>query len=198
MGKGRLEAFTDGVIAIIITIIVLDLKVPATDSIAGVIAVLPVFLAYALSFANVGIFWNNHHHMLQATQQINGTVLWANLFLMFWISLVPFVIRWMDDAGFSSLSTAAYGFILAMSAIGYILLERSIMACNEKNAALAEAVGGDRKSKLSLLIYIAAMPLAFVSPWIAIALYVGSALMWFIPDHRIEATLLRRGDETSD
>jgi uncharacterized membrane protein len=117
---------------------------------------------------------------------------------MFWISLVPFVIRWMDDAGFSSLSTAAYGFILAMSAIGYILLERSIMACNEKNAALAEAVGGDRKSKLSLLIYIAAMPLAFVSPWIAIALYVGSALMWFIPDHRIETTLLRRGDETSD
>ncbi len=189
MGKGRLEAFTDGVIAIIITIIVLDLKVPATDNLAGLAAALPVFLAYALSFANVGIFWNNHHHMLHATQQIDGTVLWANLFLLFWLSLVPFAIRWMDEAGFSPLSTAAYGFILAMSSIGYILLERVIMACDAKNAALAEAVGSDWKGKLSLLIYIAAMPLAFLSPWIAIALYVLIAMIWFIPDRRIESVV---------
>src|ERR1700679_3092762 len=119
MGKGRLEAFTDGVIAIIITIIVLDLKVPATDSIAGVIAVLPVLLAYALSFTNVGIFWNNHHHMLQASEHVNGKVLWANMFLLFWMSLVPFAIHWMDDAHYTSLPTASYGVVLAMAGVGY-------------------------------------------------------------------------------
>ncbi len=194
MGTGRLEALTDGVIAVIITIIVLDLKVPAVDSIAGVAAILPVLLAYALSFVNVGIFWNNHHHMLHVTERINGRVLWANLVLLFWLSLVPFVIRWMDESGFSSLSTAAYGFILAMSSAGYVLLERAIGACNEQSAALAKAIGRDRKSLVSLAAYVAAMPLAFVSPWIAIALYVASALMWFVPDRRIEAVVAGGGD----
>ncbi len=198
MGKGRLEAFTDGVIAIIITIMVLELKAPATNSLAGLAAVVPILLAYALSFLNVGIFWNNHHHMLHATRQINGTVLWANMFLLFWLSLVPFVIRWMDDAGFAPLPTATYGFILAMSAIGYTLLERSIIACNRKNPTLAEAVGKDRKGKLSLRAYIAAMPLAFVNPWIAIAIYVGVAVMWFIPDRRIESIALNRGSDSAE
>jgi uncharacterized membrane protein len=198
MGKGRLEAFTDGVIAIVITIMVLELKVPETSDLVGLTAVVPILLVYALSFVNVGIFWNNHHHMLHATQQINGMVLWANLFLLFWISLVPFVIRWMDQAHFGSLPTAAYGFVLAMSSIGYILLERTIIACNEKNAALAEAVGSDLKSKISLLAYVAAMALAFVSPWIAIALCVGSACMWFLPDRRIEAVVATRGADAPE
>ena len=195
MGKGRLEAFTDGVIAIVITIMVLELKVPETSDLAGLTAVVPILLVYALSFVNVGIFWNNHHHMLRATRQIDGMVLWANLFLLFWISLVPFVIRWMDQAHFQSLPTAAYGCVLAMSSIGYILLERTIIACNEKNAVLADAVGGDLKSKISLLAYVAAMPLAFVSPWIAIALYVGTAGMWFLPDRRIEAVVATTGSD---
>jgi uncharacterized membrane protein len=143
MDKGRLEAFTDGVIAIIITItiIVLELKVPESNSLGGVASVLPLFLAYALSFANVGILWSNHHHMLHVTKRINGKVLWANLFLLFWLSLIPFVIRWMDEAGFSPLPTAAYGAVLAMSSVGYITLEQAIIACNEKNSALADAVG---------------------------------------------------------
>ncbi len=198
MGTGRLEAFTDGVLAVVITIIVLDLKVPAVDSLAGLAAILPLLLTYALSFANIGIFWNNHHHMLHLTQRINGTVLWANLFLLFWLSLVPFVIRWMDESGFSPLSTAAYGFILALSSIGYVLLQRAIAACNVRNTALAVLVGKDRKSLLSLLTYIAAIPLAFVNPWIAIALYVVSALMWLIPDRRIEAVLLSQPDDAAE
>jgi uncharacterized membrane protein len=198
LGKGRLEAFTDGVIAIIITIIVLELKVPETNSVAGLISILPVFLVYALSFTNVGIFWNNHHHMLHAARLINGNVLWANLFLLFWLSLVPFTIRWMDEAHFSSLPAASYGFVLAMSAFGYILLERTIIACNTMDPALAEAIGGNRKSLLSLLIYIAAMPLAFVSPWIALALYAAIAMMWFVPDRRIEAIVTGKAHDAPD
>lgn len=195
MGKGRLEAFTDGVVAIAITIMVLDLKVPARADLAGLAAAAPALLIYALSFVNVGIFWNNHHHMLHATRRINGTVLWANLFLLFWISLIPFVIRWIGDEGMSPLPIAAYGFVLTMSAIGYTFLERSIIAVDPSNAVLAEAVGTERKGLISLCAYIAAMPLAFVSQWIAIALYLASAVMWFIPDRRIE-TRVARGEET--
>jgi uncharacterized membrane protein len=198
VGKGRLEAFTDGVIAIVITIMVLELKVPESGTIAGLLAVVPILLVYALSFINVGIFWNNHHHMLHATRQVSGTVLWANLFLLFWISLIPFIIRWMDEAQFAALPTAGYGFVLAMSSIGYILLERSIIACNSANPNLADAVGSDWKSKVSLLAYLAAVGFAFVSPWIAIALYVGSALMWFVPDRRIEAAIADRGSDPPD
>jgi uncharacterized membrane protein len=189
MGKGRLEAFTDGVVAIIITIMVLDLKLPQTDDAAGVLAVVPSLLIYALSFLNVGIFWNNHHHVLHATRQVNGLVLWANLFLLFWLSLVPFVIRWIGETGIAPLPIAGYGFVLTLSAVGYSWLERAIIAVNPSNAALAKAIGGDRKGWLSLGAYIAAMLLAFVSPWIAIALYLGVAILWLVPDRRIETAI---------
>jgi uncharacterized membrane protein len=189
MEKQRLEAFTDGVLAVIITIMVLELKVPAGSDFSALTSSLPLFLAYALSFANVGIFWNNHHHMLQITECINGTVLWANLFLLFWMSLVPFVIRWMDETHFAAAPTAAYGVVLAMAAIAYILLERSIIACNGPDSKLAKAVGNELKGKVSLLTYTLAIALAFVRPWIAIVLYVLIAMMWFIPDRRIESMM---------
>jgi uncharacterized membrane protein len=187
MDKQRLEAFTDGVLAIAITIMVLELKVPAGSDFSSLASGAPVFLAYALSFANVGIFWNNHHHMLHATERINGTVLWANLFLLFWMSLVPFVIRWMDESHFAAAPTAAYGVVLAMSSVSYLLLERSIIACNGPDSKLARAVGEDLKGKVSLSIYVLAIAMAFARPWIAIALYVAVAMIWFIPDRRIES-----------
>jgi|SRR5271169_1214390 uncharacterized membrane protein len=189
MDTGRLEAFTDGVIAIIITIMVLEMKPPQGASLAALSASTPMFLAYALSYVNVGIFWNNHHHMLHATERVDGKVLWANLFLLFWISLMPFAIRWMDDAHFTALPTAAYGVTLAMASIGYILLEWAIVACNGASSALARAVGNDLKSELSLLAYAVSIALAFVRPWIAITLYVVVALMWLVPDRRIESVL---------
>jgi uncharacterized membrane protein len=189
METGRLEAFTDGVIAIVITIMVLDMKVPAGTDFAALMSGVPIFLAYALSYTNVAIFWNNHHHMLHATERVDGKVLWANLLLLFWISLVPFVIRWLDDTGFAALPTAAYGAVLAMASIGYLVLERTIIACNGPSSRLAVAVGGDLKGKLSLLIYLVAILLAFVRPWIAIALYVVVALIWFVPDRRIESII---------
>ena len=187
MSKQRLEAFTDGVIAIIITIMVLEMKVPGGSDIAALKAELPVFLAYALSYTNVGIFWNNHHHMLHITERINGMVLWANLILLFWLSMVPFAIRWMDETHFAPMPTASYGVVLAMSAIAYLLLERSIIAYNGPHSKLAHAVGNDRKGKLSLSLYVISVPLAFVHAWISIALYVVVAMIWFIPDRRIEA-----------
>jgi uncharacterized membrane protein len=187
MSKQRLEAFTDGVVAIAITIMVLDLKVPSGATFSSLASSIPVLLAYALSFANVGIFWNNHHHMLHVTERINGMVLWANLFLLFWLSLVPFAIRWIDDTHFAAAPTAAYGTVLVMSSIAYILLERSIIACNGPHSKLARAVGSDLKSKISLLIYALAIPLAFVRPWIALLLYVVVAALWIIPDRRIES-----------
>ncbi len=187
MSKSRLEAFTDGVIAVIITIMVLDMKVPQGADFDALRSALPVFLAYALSFANVGIFWNNHHHMLHATERINGMVLWANLLLLFWMSLIPFVIRWMDNAHFAPSPTSAYGVVLVLCSISYILLERAIIKCNGPTSKLARAVGHDTKSKISLLIYVVAIPLAFVRPWIALTLYVVIAMSWFIPDRRIES-----------
>ncbi len=188
MTKQRLEAFTDGVIAIAITIMVLDLKTPAGVNLAALVAWAPALLAYALSFVNVGIFWNNHHHMFQATRRIDGKVLWANLFLLFAISLVPFSIRWVDVSHFAALPTASYGAVLTLSAVAYVVLERVIVAIKE-NAELAEAVGGRWKEWASLVFYVAAMGLAFVSPWIAIAIYVAVAMAWFIPDRRIERRL---------
>jgi uncharacterized membrane protein len=187
MSKQRLEAFTDGVIAVIITIMVLDMKVPAGVTFGALRSELPVFLAYALSFVNVGIFWNNHHHMLHATERINGMVLWANLLFLFWMSLVPFVIRWMDDTHFAPSPTSAYGVVLVLCSLSYVLLERAIIKCNGPKSKLARAVGRDVKSEVSLLIYVLAIPLAFVRPWIAIALYVVVAMTWFIPDRRIES-----------
>ena len=187
MSKQRLEAFTDGVIAIIITIMVLEMKVPGGSDIAALKAELPVFLAYVLSYTNVGIFWNNHHHMLHVTERINGMVLWANLVLLFWLSLVPFAIRWMDETHFAPMPTASYGVVLALSAIAYLWLERSIIAYNGPHSKLAHAVGSDMKGKLSLSLYLISVPLAFVHAWISIALYVVVAMIWFIPDKRIEA-----------
>jgi len=191
MGKGRLEAFTDGVIAIIITIMVLEMRVPHGTDLAALQSSVPVFLAYVLSYANVGIFWTNHHHMLHATERVNGHVLWANLFLLFWLSLVPFAIRWIDETGFTALPTAAYGVVLAMAAVGYILLQRTIVACNGRNSTVAAALGSDRKGRISLCLYVIAIPLAFMRPWMAIALYVGVALTWFVPDRRIESVVKR-------
>jgi len=187
MGKGRLEAFTDGVIAIIITIMVLDLKVPQGNDLAALRSTVPVFLAYVLSYVNVGIFWNNHHHIMHATERINGRVLWANLFLLFWLSLVPFVIRWIDETGVEALPTAAYGVVLGLASIGYGQLQRAIVACNGGSSALARAIGGDLKGKASLAAYVLAVPLAFVNPLLAVALYVLTALAWLVPDRRIEA-----------
>ena len=187
MSKQRLEAFTDGVIAIIITIMVLELRVPAGSNPLALKAELPMFLAYALSFANVGIFWNNHHHMLHATERINGTILWANLVLLFWMSLMPFAIRWMDETRFAPLPTAAYGAVLALAAIAYTWLARAIVLYNGPTSKLARAIGSDLKGKLSLTGYLLAIPLALVRPWIAIALYVLIATIWFIPDRRIES-----------
>ncbi len=189
MGKGRLEAFTDGVLAIIITIMVLELKVPHETDLAGVQASLPLLLAYLLSFVNVGIFWVNHHHMLHATDRIDGRVLWANLALLFWLSLVPFVIRWMDEAGFTAWPTAAYGFVLMMAAISYTVLQWAIVARNGRSSRLAAAVGNDVKGKASLAMYALSIPLAFVHPWIAIGLYIAVALVWLVPDRRIEKHL---------
>jgi uncharacterized membrane protein len=189
VSKQRLEAFTDGVIAIIITIMVLDLKVPAGSNYAALRSEVPMFFAYALSFANVGIFWNNHHHMLHATERINGMILLDNLFLLFWLSLMPFAIRWMDETHYAPMPTAAYGVVLALAAIAYTLLSRAIIAYNGPTSKLARAIGSDLKGKMSLMGYVLAIPLAFVRPWIAIALYVVIAVIWFIPDRRIESIL---------
>jgi len=183
----RLEAFTDGVVAIIITIMVLEIRVPHGTDLAALRADVPVLLAYVLSYVNVGIFWNNHHHMLHVTKRIDGKVLWANLALLFWLSLVPFVIRWIDESGFAALPTAAYGIVLASAAISYTILERLIIAANGRDSGLALAIGKERKGTLSILIYLAAIALAFVAAWIAIALYVAVALLWLVPDRRIES-----------
>ena len=187
MGKGRLEAFTDGVVAIIITIMVLEMKVPSGTDVAALAASAPVFSAYVLSYVNVGIFWLNHHHMMHATVHIDGRVLWANLALLFRLSLVPFMIRWIDEAGFSPLPTAAYGVVLAMAAVSYRLMQAAIIVRNGRDSALARAVGTDVKGNLSLALYVVSVPLAFFDPRISIAFYVVVAAMWFVPDRRIES-----------
>jgi uncharacterized membrane protein len=186
MGRGRLEAFTDGVFAIIITIMVLEMKVPQTADMSALMESVPVLSAYVLSYINVGIFWNNHHHMVHAAEHIDGRVLWANLLLLFWLSLVPFVIRWIDVAGLATLPVAAYGIVLLMAGFAYNLLQRAIIACNGRNSALAVALGSDVKGKLSLALYASAIPLAFFQPWLSIAAYIFVSLMWFVPDRRIE------------
>ena len=197
MSASRLEAFTDGVIAIIITIMVLEIRVPHGSDLAALRADLPVLSVYLLSYVNVGIFWNNHHHMLHVTERVNGKILWANLALLFWLSLVPFVIRWINDAGFTALPTAAYGIVLLGSAVSYQILEQQIIAHNGRSSRLAQALGGsDRKGKLSLALYVAAVALAFMRPWLAIMLYVAVALLWLVPDSRIES-LVGKGEGSS-
>jgi uncharacterized membrane protein len=187
MNAARLEAFTDGVVAIIITIMVLEIRVPHGSDLAALQAGLPVLSAYVLSYVNVGIFWNNHHHMLHVTERVNGKVLWANLALLFWLSLVPFVIRWIDETGFTALPTAAYGVVLLCAAVSYQILQQQLIAYNGRDSRLAAAVGNDTKGKLSLILYLAAIVLAFMRPWMAITLYVAVALLWLVPDRRIES-----------
>ncbi|MFL5495481.1 MAG: TMEM175 family protein [Gemmatimonadales bacterium] len=193
MTKGRLEAFSDGVIAIIITIMVLEMKVPHGADLSALRPLIPVFLSYVLSFVFVGIYWNNHHHLLHAARQVDGRVLWANLLLLFWLSLFPFCTGWMGQNHFASLPTALYGIVLLMAAYSYLVLQRAIVAVDGPSSPLARAVGPDRKGLVSRLAYMAAIAAAFVRPWIAWALYVAVALLWFVPDRRIERTL--RGEE---
>ena len=195
MSTGRLEAFSDGVIAIIITIMVLELKVPAGGTLMALRPLLPTFLTYAMSFVFVGIYWNNHHHLLHATTRINGGVLWANLHLLFWLSLTPFVTGWMGENHFQPLPVAVYGVVLLMSAIAYFILVRSIYAAEGPGSKLQAALGSDLKGKISGVVYLVAIPLAFVTCWLALGLYVLVAIMWFIPDRRIEARLNRPTDE---
>ena len=186
MTKGRLEAFSDGVIAVIITIMVLELRPPGGDDLHSLRELLSDFLAYILSFVFLGIYWNNHHHMLHATTRVTGGILWANLHLLFWLSLVPFVTAWMGHHSLKPVPTAAYGLVMLMDAIAYTILERTIIAAHGQQSKLAQAVGKDRKGLLSLGIYIAAVPLAFVYPLISYALFVFVALLWLVPDKRIE------------
>lgn len=189
MGKGRLEAFSDGVLAVIITIMVLEMKVPHGNDLEALRPMLPVFLTYVLSFVYLGIYWNNHHHMLHATQRVNGTILWANLHLLFWLSLLPFVTGWMGENHFTSAPTALYGTVLLLAAIAYWILQRVIIASQGDHSLLAKAIGRDVKGKLSLLLYAIAIPIAFLEQWVAGALYVFVALMWLVPDRRIERVL---------
>ena len=189
MGKNRLEAFSDGVLAIIITIMVLEMKVPHGEDWASLQPLLPVFLSYVLSFVYVGIYWNNHHHLLHATHHISGGMLWANLHLLFWLSLFPFVTGWMGENHFAPLPTAFYGFILLMAAIAYAILQRLVIRSEGKDTTLARAIGSDVKGKLSWLLYALSIPCAFVNSWLAQACFIVVALMWLVPDRRIEKVM---------
>jgi uncharacterized membrane protein len=192
MGKSRLEAFSDGVIAIIITIMVLEMKVPHGESLDSLLPVVPVFLSYVLSFVYVGIYWNNHHHMLHASRKISGAVLWANLHLLFWLSLFPFATGWMGENHFSAIPSALYGVVLLMAAIAYWVLQQTIIACEGPTSVLKSAVGGDWKGKLSPWIYLFGIVSTFWVQWLAQALYILMALVWLVPDRRIEHALRQR------
>ena len=191
MGKGRLEAFSDGVIAILITIMVLELKVPHGATLAAIEPLVPVLLSYVLSFVYLGIYWNNHHHLLHATSRVTGGVLWANLHLLFWLSLVPFTTAWMGENHFESVPVALYGVTLLMAAFAYFLLQRRIIAAQGEDSVLRDAIGG-WKENLSLIFNLVALPLAFYAPWLSLALYVIVAIIWLVPDPRIERALARR------
>ena len=189
MEKNRLEAFSDGVIAIIITIMVLEMKVPHGTDCAALLPVLPVFLSYVLSFIYVGIYWNNHHHLLHTVKRVSGGVLWANLYLLFWLSLFPFTAGWLGQNHLAALPTAVYGVVLLMAGNAYKILQQTIIARHGRDSLLGRAIGTDWKGYLSLAIYLVAIPLAFVSIWLANGLYVVVALIWFVPDRRIERAL---------
>ncbi|MBL8470295.1 MAG: DUF1211 domain-containing protein [Rhodocyclaceae bacterium] len=195
MGKGRLEAFSDGVIAIIITIMVLEMKVPHGDRLESLLPVLPVFLSYVLSFIYVGIYWNNHHHMLHASSRISGGVLWANLYLLFWLSLFPFATGWMGENHFAAGPSALYGFVLLMAAIAYYLLQQCIIKSEGESSLLRTALGQDWKGKLSPLVYLVAIVSTYFVPWLAQGLYLAMALVWLIPDRRIERAMARHGHQ---
>jgi uncharacterized membrane protein len=186
VNKGRLEAFSDGVIAIIITIMVLELRVPHGTDLGSLRPLIPVFLSYVLSFIYLGIYWSNHHHLLQVARQVSGQILWANLHLLFWLSLIPFATGWMGENSFAAVPAAVYGFVLLMAAIAYFILVRSLIAHHGKESILAIALGSDFKGRLSVVLCLVAIPLAFLKSWIAYGLYVVVAVMWLIPDRRIE------------
>jgi uncharacterized membrane protein len=191
MGKGRLEAFSDGVIAVIITIMVLELKVPHGIDLPALLPSIPVFLSYVLSYVFVGIYWNNHHHMLHAVQHVTGSVLWANLHLLFWLSLVPFVTGWMSENHFAAVPVAMYGVVLLMSGVAYYILARILVAQQGPDSMLARAFGKDVKGIASMVLYAIAIALAFVTPWLAGGIYVLVAIMWLVPDPRIEHQLAK-------
>ena len=189
MGKGRLEAFSDGVLAILITIMVLELKVPSGGTLDTLRPLLPVFLSYVLSFLYIGIYWNNHHHMLQTVHKVTGSILWANLHLLFWLSLFPFVTGWMGENHFARLPTAVYGMVLFMAAVAYLTLQQVIIAAQGPQSVLGKAVGRDWKGKASPLSYLAAIGAAFWLPWLAQLIYILVAFLWMVPDRRIERVL---------
>ncbi|TAK00898.1 MAG: DUF1211 domain-containing protein [Chloroflexota bacterium] len=191
MTKGRLEAFSDGVIAILITIMVLELHAPEGVTLDELAPLAPVLLSYVLSFVNLGIYWSNHHHLVQASKVVDGRVLWANLHLLFWLSLFPFGTAWMGQHGFAAIPTAVYGVPLVMAAIAYYILVRALIAAPGQPESLAAAIGGDRKGKLSIVAYLVAMPIALVAPLAAVAIYIGVAAIWFVPDRRMERALGR-------
>ena len=198
MSKGRLEAFTDGVVAILITVMVLELAVPHGPNLDDVTALWPVLLSYVLSFTNLAIWWNNHHHLFQAVHHVSGRVLWANVHLLFWLSLLPWTTAWMGENGFAPLPVAAYGAVLVMAALAYAILVRSLIAHEGRGSLLAEAVGRDRKGLGSLGLYLAAMAIAFVAPWVSIAIYVLVAAIWFVPDLRIERRITHDPHDAHD
>lgn len=194
MGTNRMEVFFDGVVAIIITIMVLEMKVPHGDSIETLSPLIPVLLTYILSFLYLGIYWNNHHHMMHASHRVTGSMLWANLHLLFWLSLIPFTTGWMGENHFAALPVAAYGVVLLMAAIAYLILQQRIIASQGEGSVLKRAIGNDWKGKLSPVFYVVAIVSAFLSPWLSVAIYVFVALMWVVPDRRIERIL--NGKET--
>jgi uncharacterized membrane protein len=198
MGKNRLEAFSDGVIAIIITIMVLEMKVPHGTDIGVLLPLVPVLLSYVLSFIYLAIYWNNHHHMLHAVHTVTGSVLWANLHLLFWLSLIPFTTSWLGENHFATLPAALYGFVLLMAAMAYWLLQQRIIVAQGEGSLLKRAIGQDWKGKLSPVLYVSAIVLAFVSPWLAVAIYAFVALMWLVPDRRIERILAAKETPTHE
>jgi len=189
MNKSRLEAFSDGVLAIIITIMVLELKVPEEGDLAALAPLIPKLMSYILSFIYIGIYWNNHHHLWQAVKKVSGTVLWANLHLLFWLSLIPFVTGWMGENHFAKTPVLFYGIVLLMAAFAYYLMTLALLAAHEKDSTLAVAIGNDFKGKLSLALYTAAIFLSFFNAYLALAIYAGVAVIWFVPDSRIEKRL---------
>jgi uncharacterized membrane protein len=194
MGKNRLEAFSDGVLAIIITIMVLELKVPHGAELADLHELVPVFLSYVLSFVYVGIYWNNHHHLLHTVKHVSAGILWANLHLLFWLSLFPFATAWMGENHNAPMPSVAYGVVLLMAAIAYFILQQMIVGSHGHDSVLGQALGSDWKGKLSPIFYLTAIPMAFVNPWISSALYTTVALLWIVPDKRIERTLTAMKD----
>jgi uncharacterized membrane protein len=193
MSKARMEAFSDGVLAIIITIMVLELTAPHEATLAALQPLVPTLLSYVLSFVFLGIYWSNHHHLLQAIKQVDGRVLWANLHLLFWLSMVPFATAWIGETTFAATPVALYGTVMLFAAVAYFILAHALIALHGRESALAAALGRDFKGKLSIVIYLVAIPIAFASPYTACAMFVGTAILWLIPDRRIERTLLESG-----